>query len=540
MFINRLVIKLELKVGGKKFEIPAGNIKNFSVDHTCYGFTASVDWWFVCLKSQSEDEIFAEFVKKDLVEAKLTVDRAYDKVGASTKPLVLQGLVQDKRVLERSFSDLAGEPVLHRRYTIRMADRAAVLWRQHRPVVLYVDKTLKDVVEDNKPKGLKVKHSWAPLKAKHPVLSLGLGVPGSRASFYDYVAWLLYTRHGGLFYDADKDEYELTDSKRSGATTKPNIEDVESLQAHFPATIRHEVNVLNGWSESTVAKKTVANPDKVAGVRRDFLLVSPIAKDLDKRTTLETSRHKAAEPEAHLTFARFPSVTFKPSMIAEFTPDEGFSDKIYQNKKKYRVYHLSIEAHAENQGAVDDDGYDSNSYEVEYRAELEFKSEPNFRLPEFVAPTWPFPVEGKVVSDEGQSTEGTYQAYKNSGSSLEFYKVKVPLYKNQVVVVRFNPNLQNGHFYFPAYKDARVLLSLEFDRAWISRFLDWRPGARLPQNTQGNHILLGKKAKNETSISHVYAEAKPKLKIERTYEKDNQIIEVSEGTILLKTHESSK
>ena len=57
----------------------------------------------------------------------------------------------EKRVLERAFHEVEGKPVLHRRYSIRFADRGYVLWRQHRPTVLYVNKTYKDLIEGNRP-----------------------------------------------------------------------------------------------------------------------------------------------------------------------------------------------------------------------------------------------------------------------------------------------------------------------------------------------------------------------------------------------------
>ena len=113
----------------------------------------------------------------------------------------------------------------------------------------------------------------------------------------------------------------------------------------------------------------------------------------------------------------------------------------------------------------------------------------------------------------------------------------MPLWDDQKVIVPFEPYYQSGHFYFPAYKDERVLLELEFDRARIRAFLDWRPGARLPADTQGNQLLVGKGDKNETSIRHVYVDAKPTLTIERSMDKDQQVITISEGTIRLETQE---
>ena len=101
---------------------------------------------------------------------------------------------------------------------MRFADRGRVLWGQHHPKALYVDKTYKDVVEDNLPKGVTVSFDWTAATKKYPVLSLALE-PGG-ASFWDYVDWLLATKGGGLFYDADADKYELRGAKPTVTTTE--------------------------------------------------------------------------------------------------------------------------------------------------------------------------------------------------------------------------------------------------------------------------------------------------------------------------------
>jgi hypothetical protein len=77
---------------------------------------------------------------------------------------------------------------------------------------------------------------------------------------------------------------------------------------------------------------------------------------------------------------------------------------------------------------------------------------------------------------------------------------------------------------------------LEFDSARIRSFLDWRPGGRLPTDSQGNHILVGKEdAKNQTSIRHVYVDAKPQFIIERIMGSDHQLIKIDEGGIHMVT-----
>src|SRR5262249_55299655 len=153
-----------------------------------------------------------------------------------------------------------------------------------------------------------------------------------------------------------------------------------------------------------------------------------------------------------------------------------------------------------------------------------------------------------VVSETGDDgdeeqekpPEETYQIYTDSTTSLDQYKVAIPLFPTKSegegeegggaggggaggggggeegesdpgksVVIPFLPTTFPGHFYCPAYKKERVLVALSFRSAEIVQYLDWRAGARLPADGQGDHLLLGKKDKDQTSLSHTYVDAKP-------------------------------
>jgi len=535
MFINRLNIKLTMKMAGKTHEVPAGNIKNLELRLRSYGFEAELDFWLVSQKSESEDKLYADFIKDDLITVKLTVDRTFDKVGSETDTLEINGLVEHKTLGERAFHDLAGAPVLHRHYLIKFRDRAAVLWSQHRPVQVFAEQTLKKVIDDHKPAGLTLTHDWSASGTKYPVLSVGVGADPDASNFYDYLAWLGEQNGIGLFMDLKTGKYTLSDKKPAVKANIPLPEgDIELLNVEFPPTPRHAVRVLNGYSEAGTKQKDVANKQAVAKVRQDRLLIAPVASDVTNRTKAEKTGLVAPDPELRIIFDRYPSVTLRPNLVYNFS--DGWSDRVHHRKGKFRTCSVDIIAHAENQGATDDSDNDSNTYEIEVTAHLEPKASKRFAQPPHRRPHWPFYVEGKIVSEVGKKEELTYQATKNKKTSLEFYTVLIPLW-NQKVIVPYNPGQFSGHFYFPAYKDERVLLAIDHDRAWIKRFLDWRPGARLPAEGQGNHLLLGKKDADQTSIRHVYDDAKPVLTIERTMAKDTQVIEVSEGTIFLRTKE---
>ena len=85
-----------------------------------------------------------------------------------------------------------------------------------------------------------------------------------------------------------------------------------------------------------------------------------------------------------------------------------------------------------------------------------------------------------------------------------------------------------------------MLVDMSFKEAWIKRHLEWRAGAKLPNDKQANHILFGKNPKDSTSMVHAYKEKKPVFSITRLLDKDTQLIQVSEGEILIETKENEK
>src|SRR5262249_20246779 len=158
------------------------------------------------------------------------------------------------------FPEVANQPVLQRRYAIRFEDRAAVLWKQHFPSALYVDKTLKDLIDDNKPDGVTLEHAWGSAsEAAHAVLSLGLGAATNDASFYDYVHWLLARTNAALYYAHATNAYAIATVKPPGAATALRREEIAMVEARFPETRRSAVNVLNAFANAATKTKAIAN-----------------------------------------------------------------------------------------------------------------------------------------------------------------------------------------------------------------------------------------------------------------------------------------
>ena len=444
MFFDRLNTTLELTIKGTATTIAAGNLKNFNLELTPWGYFGSAEWSIVCVADASEDKLFTPFTANDLISVKLTVGATYKEITTESletpTPLVLQGLVVEKTVIELAFAAVTGKPILQRRYTIRFGDRGAVLWSQHRPCALYVNKTLKDLVEANKPDGVNIDHAWSASSTTYPVLSLGLGSANLDATslglgsgsndptYYDFLCWLFDGLNVGLSYDPATDKYKIADDKPTSTAVELRSAEVATLTCVFPPLHRNSVTVLNAYSEAATATKDIPNTIGVTGVRVDYLIRSAIASDLDARTTLETSRAKQHVPEARADLKLFPATPYVPGMIVKLASE--WPTTVFQNGKQYRIVTARITAQAEHLEPTANDLDTTNRYQLDYVLQLELDSDPVVQLAPFRRPVWPFYVEGKVLSEVGAADELTFQPYQDSQTSLDYYKVKIPLWDN--------------------------------------------------------------------------------------------------------------
>jgi len=535
-FLDRVACKLDLTIAGATISIEPRQIERFAVSLRPWGYTAEISFRVECRSSPDEDTVFAEFIKPDINEVSAELGRTFEEVGETTEPLKLKGIALDKQVEETEVSEVAGAPVLTRRYTVRFADRGQVCWSQHRPTALYVDSTYDALLAANLPQGMTLTHDWTASSVQRPVLSLGLGLDDSPAHFFDFVCWLADREGVGLYYDPATDAHKIASAKPevSGPVTL-EPEEVGLIEVRLPPVRRAKVSVLNSYTDASEAKKTLDNELAAEGVQAAFLMRSAIAADLDARATLEGTRSSQPLPGARLELCRLPASL--PVINKGLAFSDEFSANLFTHGKSFRVIAVDWSGHAVgDEGGVDAEA--GRRFEMALVADLEQASDPVVKLPPFARPLWPFAVEGKVVSEVGEDDEETYQIYQDADTSLDLYKVEVPLFENKKVIVLYEPIMFSGQFYFPAYKGERVLLSLSFDRAEFTGYLDWRPGARLPLDGQGNHLLLGKKAASQTSINHVYTDAKPVLTIQRTETKDQQTIIIKDGTIFMSTLEN--
>lgn len=533
MFKDTLDTVLTLTISGNAVTIPGGNVKRMELEFHPYGLRGQAD--FMVSLEKEQDQLFSNFTTQTLIEVSLQLTPHFVPQGQTAVPLKASGLVTGKSILlERIIDDmnLGTRPILYRFYRIEFADVAWVLWRQHYPYDLLVDKTMKDLMDAHKGSKVTLTYDWDALTTQYPIIALPLGFDKTGASFYDFVMWFVDTQNGVWNYDSQQNSYKLSKAKSAdGTPVAPNRIDVAECRVFFPETPRCAGNVMNGYSESP-DKNALTNSQAVDGVTRDFLARYPVSADFQNRQTLEQDRLKVRQHELQLSFTNTPLTALPPGTLIKL---EGglWSSKLFPSGKVYRVRDLTFRANASDPEITADHDLAFTTYDVELELQAESKDETWVSLPPYKPPMYPLQVEGKILSEQGSDTDVTYQIYQDQNTSQNQYKIKIPLWSNIQVVAPFDPDFFSGHFYFPAYRDARVLVSLGLHSATIDRFLDWRAGAQVTMDSQGNKLLMGKTDKSQTYLSHTYVDSKPVFNVQRTSDSELEVVTLQEGSMVL-------
>ena len=543
-FEDRLSVALTLTVGDTAHEIIAGSIKRLALELRGWGLDGEVEFLLTDNTSQGgqqKDALLADFLKPDLLAVTLVLKAILPQASKQAAPVALtvKGFVTDKSLVEDVITTGDSNLLLHRRYRIRFQDAAQLLWRQHFPTALYTAKTVKDVLEAHKGEKITLAYDWdAGLGTSHPVLFVGLD-PEQGTSFYDWVMWYVHG-HGGVFtHDYATHGYKFAGAKdTSGTPLKLSALDLSGLEVLLPEVIRHDVTVLNATAVSPQTKP-ITQTHAVSGIRQDVLLCTPISDEVQARVDRETARLKPRGSELELVWRSFPEKAVTPGALVKLPANDAWLAAGVARDEVFRVRALHLYAEVAAEDGEEVYGEDFALMSLSLSTRLERQDEPHGDWPAWQPPVYPRYVEGLVVSEQGGEKDETWQAYTDADTSVEGYKVKLPLFANQIVPAPFNPNLLPGHFYFPAYKGERVLVGLDFQRAWVKRFLDWREGARMPQAGQGVQLLVGKTPDNGTALKHFYTDDKPVFLMQRTHDKDTQKIQLNEGTLLIQVKEES-
>jgi hypothetical protein len=540
-FDDRLVITAKLTIAGKAFEIPPGNVKSLALHAMPYGFNGDIS--FVVFNENQTDPLFTPFTKNDLIEIALEV-KAYDEGTSETiTPMKFSGLVTSRSFKEQTLTNVmkTQDYMVHRQYRLQFADPAKVLWTQHYPCDLLVDSDLKTLINAHKPANVTLDITWPLMDVKCPVLSLSLGAPGNKASFYDYLWWQVDTRNGVLSYDAPTNKYSLIAAKSTtGTAVHLDPLEIEGIVVEYPEVHRYQPKVLNAYSEKP-ENTAVANTLAVTPIRHDYIDRYPIAADMTDRVSLETARLKQHLHHVRVDYKAFHFTAMAPGTLVDFKGSAAWNKSLFVQANTYRVkeWHLSAKA-LSGDDLMQDLNNDNAAYSIELNHLLENSTDTCVAIPPYTTPVYPFYVEGKVVSETGEDTDMTYQFYTDDTTSINYYKVAIPLWTSKNVRTAYEPHLDTGQFYFPPYKHQRVLIALGWNSATITAHLDWGAGTALPLDSQGNQLVMGKSSTSQNIVKHSYVDSKPKLEIQRTQDKDTELMQFSDGYIILQTMQTEE
>jgi len=540
-FADRLAVSVTLTIAGTEYAFIGGGVPHVELRLETHGFSGVVELLAQNDTDQGggfEDTLIDAFLGSDLVEVKLEVAAVFHhpETSESLQSIVVAGLATHKSMEELLLTCSLDRPVLVRRYRLELADPARVLWSQHFPCQLYTDNTLQAVIDEHIGEHITFTYDWAELSESRPQLMVHLP-PAYGASFLDFVVWTADVRGGVLTYDYAEQQYALTELEDSSADALALFgDDIRTAHVVVPPVPRHVVVVADSYANGT-RSETIEQDQAVTGVRHDRPMRSPISQDVDDEVTLQRSRLRLPKYEAELCFARWPTVDVVPGTLLTLAAANRWSEGSALVTPTWRVRELRLRATMPAGPLDHDQQSDSTGYRVELSARLAQSDDTRVSLPPYRAPTYPAYVEGKVVSEKGEDGEKTYQTYTNETTSLDEYTVKVPLWDDQTVTAPFEPVLGSGNVYVPCYRDERVLLAMELESSRIERLLEWREGAALSMDVQGEQILFGKSSTSNTSVNHVYDDDQPVLNVLRTNADDSVLIKLSEGDLLLRVQE---
>ncbi len=537
--IELVQISLRVQIGARVHDVPGGNVRDLALSMTPYGVEGAIEF---VLQDDSKkggkyrDELLADFVKPDLAKVEISLQAVHTDTVIATESgrIVTGGIVIERELEEQVYSHVIDAPtVLARRYRLTFRDPAAALWGQHFPCDLLTQKSFADVIKAHQGT-VSVSCAWDVLETPAPLLFFNLD-PEFGASFYDLVIWYLKQREGVLIFDHRQLSYMIKGVKDANGSPSAFVSgDMARMRSSFAAVPRHVPRVKNSYTEAATTT-TLPNPDAASGVYHDFLLRTPIAKQMSDRAALEKSRPLAPTREVTLEYRRFPTQAPLPNTLFTLPSATG----ALSTPTDFRVITLELRAHATHDTVEQNYGERATSFELSIEARLEAKDEKRVRLPSFNGPRFPGLLEGKVVSEVGATDELTYQIYPDEPTSVDNCHVQVPLFQNQIVAAPYEPYSGAGTLYLPLYKGQRVLLAFEFDRVRVRELLDWRGEARVPLSGQGQQLFLGKTAKNSTSMLHDYQAEKPVFSILRTNQSDTSFFKLEEGKLTLRVEDKS-
>lgn len=543
-----LNLEFRLEIEGKSVTVLSTHIESVSLDLHSYGFTSTIQ--LISFDNSDLDELFSPSNVPKVTKAEISFKPVDQK---QTDPLLeLKGLVTKKSVKR---IDLIGEKEQSKKiYEVTFSDCAKVEWEQHFPTNIYVDETMKTIIDEHKTTDISIDYNFPPLEKTHPILAFSLpykhgASPELQTTFYSFLTWYLQRENGIWSYDYHSHSYAISDKKESDGEPFKIFEDYILPPTYiFPEGLRYNIKTIK-HSPTLADVENVVIKDAFEAIRKDSIEPLNPADFLnlhhDEVKSLTTSEEAEVRLEVTQLFKDFHIDKLIPGALVEFrgNPQEKTwpSDDFYKGQvfrtRALRLRSYKLDVSEKSPTTVE-------PYRIALTALLEQKTEAFVERPPFNPPSFPFSIHGTVFSNIGDPKQTTYETVPGEEGPQLYYLVTVPLAgEGKKLIVPFIPDFMTGQYYFPFCKGEKVVLSMSFQCAKIERILNWQPLAQLPRGVQGNQIVLASEGADKyTIMRHEFEDLKRSVFTiqQSSSSEQSQTVQIQEKDITIAVQEKNK
>lgn len=543
-FNKELAIVLKLEVEGKKGEIFPTNLEDIDLELHTYGYEARVHF-----STFDGDEFDALFGKEKKIDATLTFKSTNPE--KANQPLIeFKGIVYKRAYKGISSWEQKGKVRL---YEIHFTDPVRASWSSHYPVRLFVDQTMKEVLDAEKNPLISIQYDWEALNAKHPIIAYSLALKAGQdpVNFYSFLHWYLHKEGGILEYNYKENSYKIVGKKSEPAGKPLEIGEwlINAPACFYPEPSRFSERSLK-HSTDNLDNQDSNNPNAFQSVRKDIFDDSSYRSFPEQLTQKTKSQLFPEKPEVIFMVKDF-SDTFNldhivPGALFEFKGDKKLgrtwsADTPFKDKK-FRIKKLILRMRKTTRSEGSKKAI--QPFWVDVRITAEDKEEAYIPRPVFHAPVYPFSLLGKVFCEIGDKEQTTFNLVKDEKNPITQYQVIVPLAgKDKKVIVPFTPDFTSGQSYFPFCKDQEVMLSVYFQTAKIERVVGWQPLVLLPPEEQACQIVFGSNGKDKYFFQkHEFKDGKDSIFImkQSSSSDQTQIVQIKEKEITVTVEEKGK
>lgn len=543
---EQLVINFELESDGNKGKVLANDIESFDLELHPYGFDGKIHFTFF-----NNKEIEKVIFSAKPIHTTLTFQTEASK-SAGEDPLEIKGIVC--YLTSKGLGKEGKENEQHECF-IYFSDAAKVSWSSHFTTKIYLEKTMKDVVDAEKNSLIQMEYDWDVLNEEHPILSFSLNHKGhlpeeKQTNFYSFLIWYLHQEGGVLDYNFKENKYKISGQKSEGGDPATIDEwRITSAAISHPSPFRFSDKKIK-QTATEIENEETKNQSGFDGVTRDIFdsaghILYPAQIPQNIKSTINPEKPLITffvkEFSKRFKYEHlFPNNLFKikenKKTGGEWCENEGFKDQVFRVRST-TIRGVKI-GDSERVKSL------AQSYELEIFVIAENKDEIHTPRPHYCSPIYPFVQPGKVFCEIGEEEQTTFNIIKDESYPLGRYQVIVPLAgEEKKIVVPFFPNSCSGQNFCPLIKDDEIELLMYFQTAQVFRVIKHGKLVELPEGTQGNQRVYESNGKDKyTYLRQEYKNGKNSVLTlkQSSSAKQTQTLEFKEKDILIVVEEKDQ